>query len=201
MKNDSYKDKNIFLGLDVHKKSWDVRILTENTMQQQIHISPPEVSKLVNLIKGRYPGGNYLCAYEAGFSGFWLQEELESHGIKTLVVHAADIPTSDKDKRFKTDRQDCTKIAKALRAGMLQGIYCPDKQQQLDRSIVRQRYTLASDQRRVKNRIKAHLNFYGIEISSSGGYNIDYWSARRIKDIVSLPWKTSTKHFWQKLNY
>jgi transposase len=183
MNNLNYEGKKIYLGLDVHKSSWDLKVLTDHTTQKQIHLSPGTVESLEKYVKSNYPGGDYFCAYEAGYSGFWIHHQLEQRGINTLVVHAADVPTTDKEKRFKTDKIDCTKIAKALRGGFLTGIYVPDKQQQLDRSIVRQRYRCASDQRRIKNRIKAHLAFFGTQIEWEDGVSEKYWSHKMINNI------------------
>lgn len=183
MKNLDFKDKEIYLGLDVHKKSWEVQVLTANTTQKRVHLSPPKAETLEKYVKTHYPNANYSCAYEAGFSGFWIQEHLEQRGIKTIVVHAADIPTTDKEKRFKTDKIDCAKIARSLRGGFLTGIYIPSKQQQLDRSMVRQRYRCVSDKRRIMNRIKAHLNFFNIHIDWQQGVNEKYWSQRMIAQL------------------
>jgi transposase len=183
MNNLNFEGKKIYLGLDVHKSSWELKVLTEHTTQKQIHLSPGNVESLEKYVKSNYPGGEYFCAYEAGFSGFWLHRQLEQRGINTLVVHPADVPTTDKEKRFKTDKIDCTKIAKALRGGFLTGIYVPDKKQQIDRSVVRQRYRCASDQRRIKNRIKAHLAFFGIQIEWKEGVNESYWSHKMVKNI------------------
>ena len=58
---------------------------------------------LVDYLENDFPQGTYICAYEAGFSGFGLCEALMDRGIQCLVINAADIPTSDRDAEFKTD--------------------------------------------------------------------------------------------------
>jgi transposase len=71
-----------------------------------------------------------------------------------------------------------------LRSGQLKGIYIPPKESQRDRSLVRQRYQYASDERKLKNRIKSHLEFYGIKTAD----DIDdrYWSRRYIQSLNDI---------------
>ncbi len=100
MKN-LFEGKKIYCGIDAHLKSWEIQVLTKNSVQKRIHMNPPSSQKVASYLEKNYPGGQYLCAYEAGFSGFWLQRELSELGIETLVLHPADIPTSDKEKRLE----------------------------------------------------------------------------------------------------
>jgi transposase len=158
--------------------------MTANTSQKQIHRSVPTPEYLANYLFKTYPGANYKCVYEAGFSGFWIQEELSKLGIKTIIVNPADVPTTDKEKRFKDDRIDSNKLANCLRSGQLKGIYVPGKQTQLDRSLVRQRYQYASDERKIKNRIRSHLDFYGIVLEEY--YEKTYWSNNYIRLLEEL---------------
>ena len=115
----SFKDKEIFTGIDVHKRSWDIRILTAHTSQKQIHKASPSPKFIADYLNRHYPDANYKCVYEAGFSGFWIQEELTKLGVDTIIVHPADVPTTDKEKRFKDDRIDSNKLAISLRSGQL----------------------------------------------------------------------------------
>ena len=187
MKNLDFKGMTIYMGLDVHLSSWDLKVMTEHTSSiGPVHMNPGTIEKLVNYIHVHYPNGTYKCVYESGFCGFWIQEELEKRGIETIVVHAADVPTTDKEKRTKTDKVDCTKLAKCLRGGLLKGIYIPSKEQQEDRWVVRQRYRRASEVRAIKNRIKSNLHFFGIEIDWDDKVNESYWSNRMIENIESF---------------
>lgn len=184
----NYEKNKLFLGLDVHKKSWELRIATEHSIQKRIHISDPSPEFIVKYLIKHYPGWDYQCVYEAGFSGFWIQEELQKAGISTIVVHAADVPTTDKEKRFKNDKNDGKKLAMGLRSGQLKGIYIPSKEMQRDRSLVRQRYQFASDERRYKNRIKSHLYFYGIDLGED--QTNQYWSKRYLNELRELSKET-----------
>ena len=99
-------------------------IYTEDIEHKTFTMSP-DVSILENYLKKFFPGGIYKVAYEAGFSGFWLQEQLKSRGIDCSVINSADVPQRDKDKRNKIDKVDSRKIAKSLRECQLEGIMYP----------------------------------------------------------------------------
>lgn len=157
-----FSDQKIFVGIDVHRKSWRVTIHLGEVLEKTINLSPPSPGSLSQYLKRNYPQGDYLCAYEAGFCGFWIQEQLAADGIKTIVVHPSDVPTTDKERQQKDDVRDSRKIARALRNNDLKAIYIPDKQQQQDRALVRRRYSIAGDRRRAMTRIKMHLHFLGL---------------------------------------
>lgn len=159
----SFSGQQIYVGLDVHKKSWQVSILLNDVVQKTFHMAPGRPQTLKAHLDRFYPEGEYYCAYEAGFCGFWIQENLSRLGIHTQVYHASDIPTTDKERRQKTDKRDSLKIAKALSQGKCEAIYVPDKAQQQSRSLVRHRDALVKDRQRIMHRIKGHLHYYGIE--------------------------------------
>ena len=93
------------------------------------------------------------------------------------MVHPADIPTKDKERRNRNDNVDSRKIARNLRNGELTPLYVPSRQAQEDHSLVRMRIEMVRKQTRCKNQLKALLSFYGIpipdELSSSNLYNKD----------------------------
>lgn len=161
-----YSGQQVFVGLDVHKKTWKVATCTEhsNPTHWPVTIERPFVRNLKKYLDKHYPRATFICAYEAGFCGFWIHDQMEKNGLHTLVVHAADIPTSDKQRKQKEDKRDARKIAKTLKSGDIEGIHVPSKQAQEDRSVVRERYSIAKSGRRIKAQIKSHLALYGIEI-------------------------------------
>ena len=159
----AFKDQNIFVGLDVHKKSWKVSIMVDD-LYHKTFVQPPDPNKLNNYLCRNFPGGNYHSAYEAGFCGFWIHEKLQEFGINSIVVNPSDIPTTDKEKKQKDDKKDSMKIARSLRNGDLEAIHVPSRKTLEDRSLLRIRYALVKDLVRIKNRIKSFLFFYGIEI-------------------------------------
>lgn len=158
-----FSGQDIYIGLDIHKKNWTVSILTEN-FEHKTFSQNPDVELLVRYLRRNFPGATYHSAYEAGYCGFWIDEALRAHGINNMVIHPADVPTKDKERRRKTNRVDSRKIARSLRNGDLEGIFVPDSQALKDRSLIRARRNAVKDQTRVKNRIKAYLSYFGIGI-------------------------------------
>ena len=59
-----------------------------------------------------------------------------------MVIHAADVPTTQYEEVMKTDKVDAVKLARSLKAGLLRGNYVPEKQSIDDRSVVRIRKTI-----------------------------------------------------------
>lgn len=190
--NLSYSGYNIYVGLDVHKKSWSVRIIVGD-QEYKGFSQDPKVDLLVSYLDRHFPGGTYYCAYEAGFSGFWIYEQLEARGINCLVIHPADVPTTDKERRQKTDRIDARKIARGLSNGSLNGVYCPSQEQQSFRSLVRTRLHLQRDITRLKNRIKMHLLYFGIEIPVR--WQNRNWSGRFINWLEKVEFKGQEAKF------
>lgn len=64
------------------------------------------------------------------------------------------------------------------------GIYVPSKTAQWDRSVVRERYSIAKNVRRIKVQIKSHLALYGIELPE--GKDEKHWSMNFIKWLEQI---------------
>jgi transposase len=170
----------IYIGMDVHKKSWSVSIHTKD-FEHKTFTQPPEVEKLVNYLKRTFPGAAYHSVYEAGFSGFWIHDRLRERGIRCMVVNPADVPTKDKERAGKTDRVDCRKLARNLRNGDIKGIYVPPRVKVEDRTLIRTRQSMVRKQTRCKNQIKSILYFYGIPIPEESR-----WSRRFINRLEQI---------------
>ncbi|MEM8809836.1 MAG: IS110 family transposase, partial [Cyanobacteria bacterium P01_G01_bin.38] len=74
-KVESYKDKKVFIGIDVHKRTYSVVSSIDGTViKKWTTLASPE--KLVVQLKKFYPQATLYTAYEAGFSGFVLHRVL-----------------------------------------------------------------------------------------------------------------------------
>ena len=155
-----FSGQEIYVGVDVGKKDWKVCILTRDFFHKAFS-QPPDPKLLVGHLRKNFPGARYLCAYEAGCFGFWIYYSLKEMGVECLVVHPADVPTMDKERRNRNDRVDARKLARNVRNGDLDSVYVPTQKALEDRSLVRMRLTMVKKQTRCKNQIKSHLDFYG----------------------------------------
>jgi transposase len=172
-----FNGQNIYVGFDVHLKSWTVTIMTEK-LTHKTFTQPPKPEALYQYLRKTFPGGIYHSAYEAGFCGYWIHNKLIKFGVNSMVVNPADIPTTGKEKVMKTDPRDSIKIARSLRNGELKPIYVPSLQTLEDRGLVRTRATLVKDLTRYKNRIKSFLYFHGIELPEAFSKSKSHWSNR-----------------------
>jgi transposase len=184
-----FKGKDLFIGLDVHKKSWSVTILVEG-MEHRTFTQPPDPRALHNYLLKMFPGGTYYSAYEAGFCGYGIHRELNDLGIKNIVINAADIPASQKDQLQKRDPVDSRKIARALEKGLLRAIHIFDRDMEELRSLNRTRFYLMRDYRRSKNRIKSFLQYYSILIPPE--YDNNQWPLKFIDWLKQIQMKTSS---------
>jgi len=154
-----YTGKTIFIGLDVHKKTYAVTAICDGVVVKRDSIKAyPTV--LISYLKKRFGTGTIKSAYEAGFSGFYLHRELVAAGIINIVVHAASIEVSN--DRVKTDKRDSLKIATHLSQGRLKGIHVPTVEREDYRAVTRLRDAFVREKLRLGNQIKALLHQHGL---------------------------------------
>jgi transposase len=181
----NFKGQNIYIGIDVHKKQWTVCIFSEH-LEHKKFSQPPTVTALKSYLDNNFPGAKYYSVYEAGFCGYSVHYQLQQAGIENIVVNAADVPTTHKEKENKTDKRDSRKLGRSLRAGELRGIHIPSVKTQEDRSLVRMRYAFRKDLTRFKLRIKSLLNFYGIEHPEQFSSPGKHWSRRYMEWLKTI---------------
>lgn len=176
-----------FVGIDVHDKSWKVCVLSYAGFKKEFSCKP-ETQILITTLRKLLPDFTFECAYEAGFSGFWLHDELnEIEGVNCIVVHPADIPTTDKEKAQKEDRRDARKIAQQLKGEGIKGIYVPHKSEVGLREIQRLQFTITKDLTASKNRVKAFLKRYNIQPPKDQFPNAKtHWSAKFMRWLKAL---------------
>lgn len=162
-KSIDFNGQNFFIGIDVHKHSWTVTIRSFG-IEISHFTQEADPYALHHYLQTRYPGGNYISAYEAGFSGTWNHTNLCRCGIKNVIIHPADLPQSDKQKKNKTDLHDSRALAKYLEAGMLSGIYIMDPDQQERRCLFRCREAKVADITRCTCRLRSFLDYNGVEL-------------------------------------
>jgi len=154
-----YTGKTIFVGLDVHKKTYSLTALCDGVIIKRDTLKA-DPNTLIAYLKKRFGSGIIITAYEAGFCGFHLHRALEEAGIINIVVHAASIEVS-KD-RVKTDKRDSLKIATHLSQGRLTGIPVPSIEREDFRAITRLRSTFCQEKVRIACQIKSLLHLHGL---------------------------------------
>ena len=181
-----FTGQSFYVGIDCHKKSWKVTILSEHHEHKTMSQNPdPDV--LAHYLKRNFPGGNYHAVYEAGFSGFDACRRMKQLGIDCRVIHPADVPTNQKERLQKTDKADSRKLARSLRNQEFRSIDIPDRRLEADRALVRQRFRLMKDLARTKNRVKSLLFQFGISIPERFTHaQMRHWSKPYITWLKAL---------------
>jgi transposase len=158
-KAQDYTGKTVFVGIDVHKKTYAVTAVCEGIMVKRDTLKA-NPSLLISYLKSRFGSGNIESAYESGFCGFSLHRALEAAGIKNIVVHAAGIEVSN--DRVKTDKRDSLKIAVHLSQKKFSGIHVPSVEREDYRTITRLRDTFSKEKNRIACQIKSLLFLHGL---------------------------------------
>lgn len=189
----NFVNQHIYIGIDVHASRWVISVIAGDLLLCTFSQNP-DSRILINHLRRNYPGGIYHCVYEAGFSGFWLYDELTEQSMDCIVINPADVPTTHKEKDRKTDRVDSRKLARSLSLGQLKGIYVHNKELYEERSMIRTRESLVKDQTRCKNRIKGLMKFFGIEITDAEIKT--HWSKKYIEYLENL----ETEYLYAKVS-
>ncbi len=97
-KKPSYVGKKVFVGIDVHKRTYSVVAVVEGTIVKKWRTSAnPE--KLANQLLRYFSEASICTVYEAGFSGFVLHRILVEADINNLVINPGSIETAVHNNR------------------------------------------------------------------------------------------------------
>ena len=178
--------KTIYVGIDVHQKDYQVAKVLDGICLGN-HRMGADSDGVIEHLRSRYPGASFKCVYESCAWGFTLQRKLEQAGMECIVVHAADVSSTDKEKRRKTDKVDALKLARNLESKQLNGVHIPPEDLQKQRNLIRLRKRFVGDLNRSKNRLKSLLKYQGIDIperfrtKNNWSYNFMNWVEQEAK--------------------
>jgi transposase len=179
----------LFIGMDIHKKSWSVHLRTD-LFDHKGFTMPPQPQTLVDYVSSHFDGHEVSLTYEAGCCGFSAARHFLSMGWQVKVVNPSDVPRSDKQQYQKTDKLDCRNLCKQLQQEQLHGIYVPTEAEEQLRSLLRQRNQVVKQLRTIKSHIKGLLLFHGIHLPEQ--FDNPNWSKDFIAWLRDIPWSQST---------
>lgn len=184
---EGYHDQSIWVGIDVHKRSYHVAILRADG-KSVTFVSPPEPGILVRQLQElAVPIGG--VTYEAGPTGFSLARALADAGIRVFVAAASRIPRPV-TAGAKTDRLDCLKLAAYVAKGLIKPIAVPTAEEEAQRSLLRRRHDIVDSIRRCKQRVKGFLLFLG----HAEPKEVENWGAGAAEALRTLPMEQNAKH-------
>jgi transposase len=155
----TYIGRQVFIGIDVHKRTYTLGCLCDGNVVKRCRM-PASPARLIEFIEKVFSRAQISSTYEAGFSGYGLHRYLRSHGVASLVVHAAWVEVSTKN--VKTDKRDSMTLAVQFAAGRLRGIRVPSEEEEQRRLLTRTREQLIRHRRRVMNQIRMKLHQFGL---------------------------------------
>jgi len=152
----------LYIGIDIHKRSWKVHCSTDLFSGRSFSM-PPDPGQLLKYVVKHFSDHEVSVAYEAGCCGYSAYRSFRSYGWGALVVNPADIFRRGKERHTKTDRIDAQLISRELKDGRLESIHVPSVEREQLRSLFRRRNDLVKDFRRIKSYIKMQLLYFGIK--------------------------------------
>jgi len=179
----------LYIGIDIHKRSWKIHCSTDLFSGKSISTEPdPEI--LQKYVLKHFRDYEVSVAYEAGCCGYYAHRCFEGYGWRSLVVNPADIHRKGKEKYTKTDRIDAQLISRELKDGRLESIHVPSVEREELRSLFRRRNDLVKDFRRIKSYIKMQLLYFGIK--EPVHFDNDHWSHAYRKWLDNMIFKHPT---------
>jgi transposase len=182
--------KMVFVGMDIHKKHWNLAFLCDGEIVETIRIQS-DYLRLLNRLSHYSSARKVSLVYEAGFCGYWLYHNLNRDGYSCMVTPPTTIPKTT--SKVKTDKRDCRKLASYLSAGLLKSVYVPPRDVEADRRIFRRRMDLMKQLRSTKNKIKSFLHLHGIKRPQEIGRA---WTRAYLTWLSRLTWEHESDSFF-----
>lgn len=152
--------KVVFLGIDVHKKTYSVTAMVDNSIiKRATMLAKPE--ELISFCRRNFSNALIYSAYEASFCGLYLHRKLKNAGIENIVVNPASIEVEARS-RTKNDKRDSKKIAEQLSAGRLKSIFIPSEEREQMRLVTRLYETYVRHKHRVGCQLKFLFYQFGL---------------------------------------
>jgi transposase len=176
-----YRGKTVYVGIDVHKKTYSCVSICEGKVVKRDSM-PGMPGVILSYLKKAFLGAIINTVYEAGFSGFHLHRQLVLEGINNQVVHPGSIEVASRD-RVKTDKRDALKMATQLAAGRLRGIHVPSQEREEKRSVTRLRENLLKQRHQVGQQMKSLLFTQGLIASDDDSVVCKKWLCNKLLEV------------------
>lgn len=192
MKTKCTTNGKLYIGIDIHKRSWKVHTRTD-LFDGRSFSMPPEAEGLKKYVDKHFPDHEVSCAYEAGCCGYSAHRQFKNFGWTSLVVNPADISRTGYSQYQKTDKIDARLISRELKDRRLRSITVPDKKREQLRCLFRRRNDIVKDFRKIKGKIKSELLYLGIKVPEE--YDNANWSKAFRRWILDLTFEYKTASY------
>lgn len=127
-----FKNKDIFVGIDVHKKRWVVTVRSYD-LELKTFSMDASAEELERIFSKLYPGALLHIVYECSFSGFRIYDYFKERDYDIIVTPTNRILRDG--SVVKTDKIDSRKLAFQLSRGLLKEVIVPTEKIREYRSI------------------------------------------------------------------
>lgn len=166
IKGEHFMSSIIFIGMDVHKKSFNLCALDGHTGEilgeTQCGSEAKNVLKFVNHVKEQFEDEVFVqCGYEAGCLGYALYHSLSGLGLQCDILAPTTILRSAKNQVVKNDKLDALMIAQNLANGTYKAVHVPDSEDVETKEYIRMVQSAKKALKRIKQAIKAFILRHG----------------------------------------
>jgi transposase len=172
-------DDDLFVGIDVHKKSYHVAFFLNNVPAVDF-VMPADKQQLIGKLQATIPALKQVV-YETGPTGYGLARHLEQQSIPVSVVATSKIPKAS-GNNDKTDKLDSKKLSQYAAKGLLTPVKIPTLKQEADRQLFRIRHRQARNLAKVKTQIKSFLLMHDIDAPAG----LKHWTKDSVKHLRTL---------------
>ncbi len=178
---DFTSEKRVYIGLDVHRKTYQARALVDGEVLQRWVRLPADAEGLMRWTERHYGEAEVIFGYEAGFCGLELSRTLQAGGYVCKVLNPADIPSTNRERVHKNDGSDSGKIARALASPDTRYNYQLDREAERLRQNVRAGWDYNGQVRHWKHRIVMQAHYLGLRLPSTEQGHYSWSRASRMQ--------------------
>lgn len=177
----------IYIGMDVHKKTYSLCAIDGNTGEiigeTKIPSDVKMIEKFIDTMKEKInkPDAEIKTGYEAGCLGYSLYWELTQKGIDCDILAPTTMKRSSKEKRMKNDRRDARNIATNLSNNTYKSVYVPKDHDIEIKEYIRMMNDFKEESKRVKQHINAFVLRFGFRYPG-----LSRWIPSHIKWLKEL---------------
>lgn len=179
----------LFIGIDIHKRSWKIHCSTDLFSGKSFNLAP-DTDLLYKYVGKHFSGHEVNVVYEAGCCGYRAHRCFVEYEWRSLVVNPADVHRKGRELHTKTDKIDAQLLSRELKDGRLDSIHIPGMEREQLRSLFRRGNDLVKDYRRIKSYIKMQLLYFGIKEPEE--LDNDHWSYKYRKWLDDMVFRYPT---------
>ena len=175
MKIITQNEKNLYVGIDVHKDTYSLCCFDfqRNELSDEITIraTTKGVIKYLEAIRKKHREEVlFACGYEAGPTGYGLCRVLQKAGYGCVVMAPTTMSNPDGKRRIKTDRIDARAISRILAYKSYSQVHLPSEEIEALKEYTRARYAKKRMLKKAKQELLSFLLRNGKTYPESGNY-------------------------------